>query len=61
VELFFRAWKGALRVDEVRRLRHPLSLEAAVTASLLAGTLAQQITVAINELERLAAAEAISP
>ena len=61
VELFFRAWKGALRVDEVRRLSHPLSLEAAVTASLLAGTLAQEITVAINELERLAAAEAFSP
>jgi hypothetical protein len=31
-----------------------------LTASLLAGTLAQQLTVAINELERLAF-EAISP
>lgn len=61
VELFFRAWKGALRLDEVRRLSHPLSLEAAVTASLLAGTLTQNLTVAINELERLAAAEASSP
>lgn len=61
VELFFRAWKGALRLDEVRRLRHPISLEAAVTASLLAGTLTQEITVAINELERLASAEVISP
>lgn len=61
VELFFRGWKGALRLDEVRRLQHPLSLEAAVTASLLAGTLAQKITTAINELERLAAGEATSP
>ena len=61
VELFFRGWKGALRLDEVKRMRHPLALEAAVTASLLAGTLTQEITRTVNELERLAQAEAISP
>lgn len=55
VELFFRGWRGALRLDEVRRLQHPLSLEALVLASLLAGVLAQQITTG---LEQLAAAEA---
>jgi hypothetical protein len=59
-ELFFRGWKGALRLDEVRRLQNEQSLEVMLTASLLAGTLAQQLTVAINELERLAF-EAISP
>lgn len=61
VELFFRGWKGALRLDEVRRLQHPLSLEAILTASLLAATLSQKLTVAINELERLAACEAFPP
>lgn len=63
VELFFRGWKGALRLDEVKRLQHPVSLDAAITASLLAATLAQKITVAVNELERRAAdaVEAISP
>jgi hypothetical protein len=63
VELFFRGWKGALRLDEIKRLQHPVSLDAAITASLLAATLAQKITVAVNELERRAAdeAEAISP
>ncbi|MFI5298294.1 MAG: IS4 family transposase [Polyangiales bacterium] len=61
IELFFRNWKGALRLDQVRRLQRPLSLEAAITASLLAGILAQQITSAVNDLERLAHAEAFSP
>jgi len=61
IEMFFRGWKGALRLDEVRRLRDPLAIEALVTASLIAATLTQQITVATNELERLAAVEAVSP
>jgi len=60
IELFFRGWKGALRLEEVRRLQNEDSLEVMLTASLLASTLAQQLTVAINELERLAF-EAISP
>jgi hypothetical protein len=60
IELFFRGWKGAMRLEEVRRLQNEQSLEVMLTASLLAGTLAQQLTVAINELERLAS-EAISP
>lgn len=60
VELFFRGWKGALRLDEVKRLQHPVSLDAAITASLLAATLAQRLTVAVNELERRES-EASSP
>jgi hypothetical protein len=61
IELFFRGWKGALRLDEVKRLQHPLSLDAAITASLLAATFAQKITNAVNALERRGAAEAIFP
>ena len=55
VELFFRGWRGALRLDEVRRLEHPRSLEAAVLASLLAAALAQRIS---TTLEHLAAVQA---
>jgi hypothetical protein len=63
VELFFRGWRGALRLDEVRRLAHPQSLNAAVTASLLAAVLAQQITATLNQLAAAQAADkaAISP
>jgi hypothetical protein len=61
IELFFRTWKGALRLDQVRRLQRPLSLEAAITASLLAGTLVQKITTAVNDLEDLAHVEAFFP
>jgi putative transposase len=55
VERMFRGWRGALRLDEVRRLSHPKSLLAAVTASLLAATLAQDITNALVTLDRAAA------
>lgn len=40
VELFFRNWKGAVRLDEVRRLEHPVSLQVAITCSLLAAVVA---------------------
>ena len=55
VELLFRNWKGALRLDEVRRLSHPKSLDVAVTASLLAAVLGREIQAG---LERLAQQEA---
>ena len=63
VELFFRGWKGALRLDEVRRLGHPLSLEAAVLASLLAAVMAQQIATGLEHLAQAQAAQeaAFSP
>jgi putative transposase len=51
VELLFRGWKGALRLDEVRRLRTQAALEAAVSASLLAASLSRDIAF---ELEQLA-------
>jgi putative transposase len=44
VERMFRGWRGALRLDEVQRLSHPASLRAAISASLLAATLAQDVT-----------------
>jgi putative transposase len=56
VERMFRGWRGALRLDEVSRLSHPQSIVAAVTASLLAATLAQDITRELNALEDSAAA-----
>lgn len=61
IERFFAGWKGALRLDEVRRLKHPVSLEVAVTASLLAAVLAQRITSVLNDLEQIAANAAASP
>jgi putative transposase len=56
VERMFRGWRGALRLDEVIRLSHPTSIVAAVTASLLAATLAQDITRELNALEEVSAA-----
>jgi ADP-ribose pyrophosphatase YjhB (NUDIX family) len=63
VELFFRGWRGALRLDEVRRLQHPLSLQAVVLASLLAAVLAQQLSVGLDQLAAAQAAQeaAFSP
>jgi putative transposase len=50
VELLFRGWKGAMRLDEVRRLRTPASLEAAVSASLLAASLSGDLAYEIEQL-----------
>jgi len=50
VELLFRDWKGAMRLDEVRRLSHPLSLRAVVTASLLAAVMARDIHRRLEQL-----------
>ena len=64
VERFFRGWRGALCLDEVRRLSNAKSLDAAVTASLLAAALAHDLTEIVNDLaERQAAHEraAVSP
>lgn len=55
VERMFRGWHGALRLDEVVRLSHPQSILAAVTASLLAATLAQDITRELKALEEASA------
>lgn len=63
VELFFRGWRGAMRLDEVRRLEHPASLEAAVLSSLLAAVMAQEIAMGLKHLAAAQAAQqaAFSP
>ncbi len=52
VELYFRNWRGALRLDEVRKLRDPVALDVAIVSSLLASLLGHEIH---DALERLAA------
>jgi len=49
-ELFFRTWKGGVRLDEVRRLYHPQSLEVAVTAALLAAVLSRELGAGLERL-----------
>ena len=50
VELFFRNWHGALRMDDVHRLRHPVSLEVAVLSSVLAACLSREIHAGLERL-----------
>jgi len=50
VELFFRNWHGTLRMDDVHRLRHPVSVQAHVLASLLAATLARDIHAGLSRI-----------
>lgn len=50
VELVFRNWKGAVRLDDVHRLRHPISLQVAITASLLAAVLGRDIHAGLDRL-----------
>ena len=50
VELFFRDLKGAVRLDEVSRLKNPISLRVALFASLIAATLGEQLTAALHAL-----------
>ena len=56
--LYFRHWCGAVRLDEVRRLRDPIALEVAVQASLLAALLSHEIH---DALDRVAAETAPKP
>jgi putative transposase len=55
VERMFRGWRGALRLDEVLPLKHPTSIVAAVTASLLAATFAQDVARNLMALDQAAA------
>jgi hypothetical protein len=50
VELFFRNWHGALRMDDVHRLRHPVSLQVAVLSSILAALLSREIHAGLQRL-----------
>jgi hypothetical protein len=49
-QLFFRNWKGAVRLAEVRRLEHPVSLQVAITASMLAAVLARDISAGLEQI-----------
>jgi len=51
IELFFRGLKGAVRLDEVRRLENEDSLHAVVYGALVAAVLARDITAELNKLE----------
>jgi len=53
VELFFRNWHGALRMDDVHRLRHPVSLQVAILSSLLAACLGRDIHAGLERLNVL--------
>jgi hypothetical protein len=50
IELFFRGLKGAVRLDEVRRLENEDSLHTIVYGTLLAAMLARDITASLNTL-----------
>lgn len=55
VELFFRNWKGGVRLDHVRFLSHPSSLQLAVTASLLAALMLSGIHAGLARIAQSAA------
>lgn len=61
VELFFRDLKGAVRLDEVTRLKNPASLRMALLASLIAATLGQELTAALNAEPPLSCDEPEAP
>ena len=50
VELFFRNWKGGVRMDHVHRMRNPTSLAVVVTASMLAALLGRDLHAALEQL-----------
>jgi putative transposase len=50
VELFFRNWKGGVRMDHVHHLHNPTSLAVAVTSSLLAALLSRDIYAGLERL-----------
>ena len=61
VELFFRDLKGAVRLDEVTRLKNPASLRMALLASLVAATLGQELTAALNAEQPLSCNDTEEP
>jgi len=61
VELFFRNWHGALRMDDVHRLRHPMSLQVAILSSLLAACLGRDIHAGLERLSLEADTEQDAP
>jgi putative transposase len=60
-ELFFRNWKGGVRMDHVHRLRNPSSLAVAVTASMLAALLSRDLQNALDDVSEALARSASDP
>jgi DDE family transposase len=62
-ELFFRNWKGAVRLDQVRHLSHQKSLAIAVTSSMLAALLSRDISAGLDQIsvDHAAQIAAVSP
>lgn len=58
VELFFKNWKGGVRMDHVHRMRSPLSLAVVVTASMLAALLSRDVSAGLERLAEEATAAA---
>jgi hypothetical protein len=50
VELFFKNWKGGVRMDHVHRLRNPTSLAVAITASMLAALLSRDVYAGLEQV-----------
>lgn len=50
VELFFKNWKGGVRMDHVHRLRNPTSLAVAITASMLAALLSRDVYARLEQI-----------
>jgi hypothetical protein len=63
VELLFRNWKGAVRLDQVRHLSHQTSLGIAVTSSMLAALLSRDISAGLDRIsgDLTAQTAAVSP
>ncbi len=61
VELFFRTLRGAARLDDVRRMRNPAAVNVAILSSMIAATLGQELTLAINAWESAANDCAVAP
>ena len=61
VELFFRNWKGGVRMDHDHRLRNPASLAVAVTASMLAALLSRDLQAALGQVSETLASNRSAP
>jgi putative transposase len=61
VEIFFRNWKGGVRMDHVHRLRNPSSLAVAVTASMLAALLSRDLQTALDQVSEALAPNTAGP
>jgi hypothetical protein len=61
VELFFRAWHGTTRMDAVRRLTNPKSVQMHVVSSLLAMVLVRDVHQGLEKLQQRQEADEMAP